>query len=314
MALHLLISPLARGAYFGDVLSVAREELALVMPGVEAEASTHGGLTVLTVPEEVASLRDLARLSFVQGVFRDEGEGWIPLDADPAFGLPDALVFGAKYPGKTHELATQLAINTALAHAELPEDGPVKLLDPTAGRGTTLLWGARYGMNARGIERDRKALADFQRHVKKQTKLHRIKHKESSGFTTKKNKDDIGRFLEYRFGDACARLVIGDSKDARHLLNRERFHLIVGDLPYGVQHTGPRGTRNPLDNLKACAPAWADSLLPGGCMVLMFNAFLPRREALVELFEAQGLTVHPMTAAHRMSESILRELAVFTRR
>jgi len=307
----LLISPLARGAYFDAMVDVSVAEFQLCFPEHAVEPAVLGGMPALRIRGPALDLKRLGRLSFLQGAFQGSANQLAPIDLPPAFDLPDSLVFGAKYAGKTNELVTQLAINTALAFADLRTDGPIKVLDPTAGRGTTLLWAARYGMVARGIERDKKALADFQRHVKRQTKLQRIKHKELSGFTTKKNANDLGRFLEYRFAAGSARLVIGDSKDAPRLLGGERFHLVVGDLPYGIQHRGSGRTRNPLENLRSCATAWAASLHPGGAMVLVFNAFMPRRDGLVRVFEDAGLEALPFAAPHRMSESILRELAVF---
>lgn len=47
-------------------------------------------------------------------------------------------------------------------------------------------------------------------------------------------------------------------------------------------------------------------------MVLIFNALQPKRAELVEVFEGVGLTAQPFEAPHRMSESILRDLVVFT--
>ncbi|MEO1271450.1 MAG: hypothetical protein AAFX99_25430, partial [Myxococcota bacterium] len=117
-----------------------------------------------------------ARLACVQGMFRvDEVGRLTPLDLQPDFRLPPSLVYGAKYRGKTHELVTQLALNVAVAHCRTGSP-PQTLLDPMAGRGTTLLWGLRYGLHGRGIEQDQGALDDLHRHIKRQTKLHRIKH------------------------------------------------------------------------------------------------------------------------------------------
>jgi tRNA G10 N-methylase Trm11 len=244
-------------------------------------------------------------------VFEPIGGGLRLLDADPGWRLPAELVWGAKYRGKTHELVTQLALNVALAacSAEIGEGGPI-LLDPMAGRGTTLLWAARHGIDAWGVEQDASALQHFQRHVKRQTKLQRIKHREQKGSVGRKRRDGVGRFLEYRFTDvATARLVTGDSRDLPGLLGGKRFHLLVSDLPYGVQHTG-RDRRSPVQVLEACAPGWAASLLPGGVVVLVFNRLQPRRADLEDLFTAQGLEVLPFEAPHRMSESIWRDLLV----
>ena len=105
-------------------------------------------------------------------------------------------------------------------------------------------------------------------------------------------------------------MTVGDSADCRTLLNGERFSLLISDLPYGVQFTSSAGTRNPLGTLKQCAPSWADSLKPGGVMVLSFNHSQPSRDDLAELFTNRGLVVVGESVAHRMSESILRDVLV----
>ncbi len=235
------------------------------------------------------------------------GEALHALDQGPGFVLPRGLVWGAKYRGKTHEVLTQLLLNLALAHQRTDPELTIKILDPVAGRGTTLLWAARYGLDARGIERDERALDDLQRHVKRQTKLCRIKHEQARGTMGRGPK---GRFLEFRFADSAVRLVHGDTRHLRDLLQGERFTALVADLPYGIQHRSRAGTRDPLQLIAAAAPGWVASLRPGGVLVLGFNSFLPRREALVELIEGAGLRELAFSAPHRVSESILRDAAV----
>lgn len=325
MHLKLLLSPLAAGAYFAETLDVARAELSLLWPEVSIDVERRAGLTLLDVtapadalggPDGGLSLearRLLARRSWLQAAFTPVGEALRPIEVNPDFELPEALVWGAKYRGKTNELVTQLALNVALAVSDVGPGVKPKVLDPMAGRGTTLLWAARYGLDARGIELDRRALDDLQRHVKRQCKLHRIKHTTSRGFVGARNKQGVGRFVQYGLGSTTVKLVAGDSRDAPRLLAGERFTMVVTDLPYGVQHTGPGGTRNPVEVLAACADGWFASLRPGGALVMVFNALQPRRAALIEPFTAAGFVPHPFSAAHRMSESILRDFAVFTR-
>lgn len=313
MSLDLLVTPLAAGAYFAAVLDVARAELQLHFPEVQPEVVQRSTLTFLRVDLPRSAAPQLAQLSFVQGIFATDGAQLTVVEADPGHALPAGLVFGAKYRGKTHELLTLLALNVARATCDLPVEAPVKVLDPMAGRGTTLLWAVRRGWSATGIERDPRAPADFQRHVKKQCKLLRVKHKETRGTVGRKAKTGSGSFVRYSFPSGTARLITGDARSLRPLLQGERFPMIVADLPYGVQHKRDDGWRDPTGVLAACAPEWADRLAPGGSMVLSFNALLPKRDVLVGLFEEAGLCLHPFAAPHRMSESILRDLVVFTR-
>jgi len=309
--LKLLVDPLATGAYFDDTPEVVIAELKACFPAVSVAVQRHATVTFLQVDLEPSSAAELVRMSGIQAVFEGEGESIRLLDVDPGYVLPPALVYGAKYRGKTHELVTLLALN--LARWTSTAEGPVEVLDPMAGRGTTLLWAARHGWSAVGVEQDPKALADLKRHVKRQTLLHRIKHREHQGSVGPKRKDGRGRFLEYRFGDPGMRLVIGDSARLTELLGPRTWPLIVADLPYGVQHTGRDGTRNPLGVIGGCAEGWARALAPGGAMVLIFNRLQPRRDALAALFVDQGLEVREIGVAHRMSESIWRDLLVLER-
>ncbi len=308
--LKLLVDPRARGAYFADLLDVAQAEL-LACTGLSATVEATPTLTWLVVDAPVDRAQELVRLSFVQGVFEAQDDALRPLDVDPEWRLPAELL-EARYRGKTHETVTQLAIHLAIAACQL--EHPTTLLDPMAGRGTTLLWAARMGIDAVGVELDGKALADLQRHMKRQTQLQRIKHTEHRGSVVKKNKRGVGRFLEYRFptADVRIRLVTGDSRELTPLVQGQRFPLVVTDLPYGIQHTGA-GRRSPEDVLAACAPSWADALEPGGAMALVFNRFQPRREVLAKPFEDCGLIALDLSPAHRMSESIHRDILVLRR-
>ncbi|HCH66389.1 MAG TPA: hypothetical protein DFR83_26535, partial [Deltaproteobacteria bacterium] len=227
MRFDLLVDPRADGAYFADTLSVARAELLLHAPTCEPAVIEHPMFTRLRVDAPREALPTLARLSFVQGIFAVDGEHLTVESAEPAHRLPAALVYGAKYRGKTHEILTLLALNVARATCTVPVETPLKVLDPMAGRGTTLLWAARLGWSATGIERQTGAVADFQRHVKKQCKLHRIKHKETRGTVGRKGRSGTGNFVRYSFGEPTIRLITGDARKTRPLLQGERFPLIV---------------------------------------------------------------------------------------
>ena len=272
----LLVSPRAEAAYFAQMIDVARAELAFVA-GVEGVHMQRGGMEFLCV-EGVEPGR-LARLSFLQGIFRMEGDALIPLDIQAAYRLHADFVWGEKYRGKTNETLTQLLVNLAL-DGRAPEG--LRLLDPMCGRGTTLLLAMRYGIEAVGVEQDAQSLAEFRRGVKKWSKLHRQKHTLSEGWVQKANKAGTGRYIDFDTRTRL-RLIVGDTSDVRDLVRRKSFDMIVTDAPYGVQHQG-KSQRSPLETLKAAAPGWTQSLAPGGMLVLAFNSYLPKRAALEEAF------------------------------
>lgn len=305
MRTKILVSPLAKAAYFDAWREVAEAELAVC--GVKAlELSTIGDMDFFEVEVEEDDLKSLARSSFAQGLFRVEGEVLVPLKTAADFTWPEALVYGQKYQGKTNELVTQLAINIGLANMTTTSK-QVTLLDPMAGRGTSLMWALRYGFDARGIEIDDKSTEMFHAHIKKQSKLARLKHRTESGRIGKVKKQ--GKFERFTFGDQKISMVGGDSRLPDWTENR-RFDLIVTDLPYGIQHKGDE-KRNPLSVIEECAPHWATSLKSGGAMVLIFNEYQTKRRALSLMFEREGLEAQDFTAPHRMSEAIIRDLIVF---
>lgn len=312
MGLKLLVNPMVRGATFADAIDVARAELAACAPPCSVRVEPHATLTLLDVDLEPEHAAALSRLSFVQAVFRPVGEGLEIIEAAPDYRLPEALVWGDKYRGKTNELVTQLALNVALHTCELGAADTRRLLDPMAGRGTTLWWAARHGLSAWGIEQDPRALEHVQRHLKRTTKQHRIRHRLRHGSAGRRRKD-AGRTLEVEFDSSTVQLVHGDSRDAPTLVGRDRYHLVVTDVPYGIQHVGPRGTRNPLTLLAACAPAWAECTKRGGVLAMVFNRLHPKREDLMHAFSPHGWITLPFEAPHRVSESILRDVLVFRR-
>ena len=312
-AIAILVSPLAKGAYFNDYLEVAQAELHAALPQQPASYRRFGMLDFLLVDVPDKALPRLTELSFVQGLFRLEGESLTPLPLSPDFKLHDNFVYGSKFKGKTNELLTQLLINIGLQQLGNHERSTVKLLDPMCGRATTLLWAMRYGLDAYGIERDAKALDDVRQIIKKWCKVQRQKHQLKEGVIGKTNRKGAGRFIDFNAEGSRMRMVTGDAADSDRLF-KQKFDLIVSDLPYGIQHNGSDGRYNPLEMIKGCAPAWYRSLKQNGVMVLAFNSYQPKRQALLDALTGQGLEAMPFSAPHRMSESIIRDIVVLQKR
>lgn len=309
--ISLLVSPRAKNAYFNDYLDVARAELTGLVGEREVSHHSIAALDFFDTEAEEQELGALAKLSFVQGIFERQNNGMIPLPIDACFGLHEDFVFGAKFRGKTNETLTQMLINIGLQNIDYHSLSDVKLLDPMCGRATTLLWAMRYGMKSKGIEQDPKALDDIRQNVKKWCKVHRQKHQFSEGLSGgKANKKSRTKFIEFSANDASMRVFSGDSIEACSLLEGQKFHLLVSDLPYGVQHFTTSKTRNPLSVLTACAHDWTESLKPEGVMVLAFNSYIPKRKELIAVFTDHGMQALDFAAPHRMSESIVRDVLV----
>lgn len=313
------ISPEAKSAYFKDYLQVAEQELQLVTGGMDIKYRQAGPLEFFELECEESYIPRLLRLSFVQGLYSIEGNGeevaLVPIDKLADFRLHEDFVFGSKYRGKTNERLTQMLINVGLS-AIANDSGTdlakgVKLLDPMCGRATTLLWAMRYGIAARGIEQDVKAIADIRQSLKKWSKLHRQKHKLADGFIGKPKKNGAGKFLDFSAEDTAMRVVVGDARQADRIFKKEKFDLLVSDLPYGVQHFTTDKTRNPLAVIRDSVSAWKQCLKSRGAIVLAFNSYIPKRKALIEAFELAGFEALLFSAPHRMSESIVRDVVIF---
>jgi hypothetical protein len=308
--LAILISPLAKGAYFSAYIEVAKAELNWVAGISDVEHAKHGEMDFLLVDAPSDALPMLARLSFVLGLFEVGTDGFVPIAQGCEFLLHEDFVFGSKYKGKTNETLTQLLLNVGLASLDSEVRQTVKLLDPMCGRGTSLLWSLRYGIDCKGLEQDPKSVDEFRAGVKKWCKLHRQKHRLTDGFIGPANKQSIGKFYNLEINENSARAVTGDSRDANEYFKSEKFNLIVCDLPYGIQYRWGKNTRNPLDVIAECAQGWVQCLRKDGVMVLAFNSYMPKRSELTSLFIDQGLIDLNFSAKHRMSESIIRDVLV----
>lgn len=304
------VSPEAKSAYFADYLNVARQEITKVLGEIPVTYFNAGPLEYFELEENGLNLDKLLRLSFVQGLYAIEGELLRPLAQRADYFLHEDFVFGSKFKGKTNERLTQMLINTGLAEIGADPGDNVKLLDPMCGRATTLLWTMRYGINSRGIEQDPNAIADIQRNLKKWSKLHRQKHKLQVGAIGDSKKKSSGKFLEFSAEECNMRVVTGDARNADQLLKKEKFDLLVCDLPYGVQHFTTKNTRNPLSVIEECAGPWKKCLKKTGAAVLAYNRNNPKRNALINVFQQEGFEAQPFTAEHRMSESIVRDVVI----
>ncbi len=301
----ILVSSRAESAYFAQTLDVARAELSMLPGATTGDVLTYGDMHFLTVETATENERALLRLSFAHGLFAIDEGALRPLDVSPGFQLHPDFVWGEKYRGKTNETLTQLLINLGVGQVGWRDN--LRLLDPMCGRGTTLLWAMRYGIESVGIEQDADAPQELRRALKKWTKLHKQKHKIKEGWVQKANKKGHGKFLQFDTSTSL-QIITGDTTDAHDLTHRKPFDLIVTDIPYGVQHMGGKGTRNPLDTLRQARNGWIRCLARGGAIVIAFNANIPKRKDLVSLFPS--LIEVETQVEHRMSEAILRDVLV----
>jgi len=330
--------------YYQSSGPLALAELSLTANRLETPASPPeiqewGGIRYLSLeterPLSEADLTLLSRLSFVFGMFEAEGEEESlrlkPLIRKPFTYVDSKIGSLLKYPGKTHELFTRMMLNVALLSSDFSAQQKIQLLDPVSGRGTTLFEGLIYGFEGVGIEIEGKHVHEAAIFFRKYLEHERYKHNASRRPISGKNKSEAIYVDQFEFarnkqefkaedGRKILAFVHGYSQDAHKYFKKNRFHLIVGDLPYGIAHAnsgtrrGSSYSRNPVELLESSLESWHTVLKPGGTLVLAWNAFLLSREKLADLFTQNGFQVLSDVPydqfEHMVDKSIKRDVIV----
>ncbi|MFC1961025.1 TRM11 family SAM-dependent methyltransferase, partial [Chloroflexota bacterium] len=285
----------------------------------------------------------LARLSFVYAVFAAVQDGAAAPDGEKLLFAPVAAVKNTfmdekissifKYPGKTNTDFTRMMINVALHSSKFRDEPHIELLDPVAGKGTTLFEGLVYGFNVSGIEIGQDAVHEACVFFKKNLELEKYKHTYSKRKLPKHDKTPTATSYEFTMAHTKAEFkqpqttkkltfIAGNSSAASRHFKKSKFHVIVGDLPYGVAHgnvtkerqPSASRTRNPSELLSACLPAWHDVLRKGGVLVLAFNSFVLSRADISALLQNNGFTVFTDSPydefEHHVDRAIKRDIVV----
>jgi hypothetical protein len=228
-----------------------------------------------------------------------------PLETGFTPFMSQDFVTARRYKGKTNEMFTHFLCNVARfssAFAHRPW-GSLRVLDPLAGGGTTLFVALMLGAEAAGIERNAKDVQTTAAFIKRYTREQGISCK-----AKEERLKTLGRRWWFTLGKEQQKrclLVKGEAAQAVELTNGfKQPHLIVTDLPYGIQHTGALS-----DLLTEALPAW-ESLLPeGGALAMSWESTRFPRETMIDVVAgASNITVlntPPYDAlAHRVDRVI----------
>jgi hypothetical protein len=193
-------------------------------------------------------------------------------------------VSARRYKGKTNELFTHFLCNLAKFSsnfAAAPWE-TLRVFDPLAGGGTTLFTALVLGADVAGVEKSSKDVqltaAFLKQFVQEQKIVCKIKEERLK---------KLGKRWWFTLGDAAKQCVLaaGDTAQSAQLLaGFKKPHLIVADLPYGIQHHG-----HLVDLLTAALPVWASLLIPGGAMALAWDSTRFARNDITALVEGSGL-------------------------
>lgn len=324
MKYAVLLAPHANGRYEEAMREPARAELELILSGIGIDAPVGferrfraGILTfeAASLTERQISALSCHSLAYLFGICQPDGS-FLPLGGAPEVALYEDLAFIQKYKGKTNERFTQFLINFALFSSRFAFEECLKLLDPMCGRGTTLFQAVNRGWNAAGLDADKKDVQECGAFFEKYLQFHRLKYKKTlrSQTVAGQNPVQVTRFaLE---GKPSLALASADAAMAGAAYGKEEFHLIVCDLPYGVQHapSGKGGAESFENTLIRVLPKWREALKPGGAMALSYNVFTLKTARVRSLMAEAGLT--PMNGGpydhteHWVEQAVTRDLAV----
>jgi len=187
------------------------------------------------------------------------------------------------------------------------------------------------GYDVAGIDINKKSVFEACGFFKKFLEKEKYKHHVTKIKGSRKNKQEASDSQEFEFAatkneykDAGTRkkltFVCGDTLNANRIFKKNTFHMIVGDLPYGIAHgniskqTSPSPSRNPVHLLSDCLPEWYKVLKKHGVLVLSWNTFLLSREDFAGLLNQNKFTVFSETPyeqfEHRVDQSIKRDVII----
>jgi len=324
--------------YRDAAVRMAANELPAALPDLRSQdprAREIGGVPYFlfdhSAPLTPAEIRALSRLTFTYALFDHDGQALTPLGKDPALYLDESLSGLLKYTGKTHELFTRLLLHLAAVQRA----APLRILDPLAGKGTTLYEALLHGHHAYGIEADPAYPAEADQYLKKFLTLAHFKHTAHTERISGRAPE--GKFTATRYQTTLAptkdamkndphhcEIIQGDTRHADYFYKKNTFDALVADLPYGVQHgTAQKGkkpqaafTRNALGLVQEALPAWRKVLKPDGVLALSWNTNIIPRGELLAVLATQGFCPLAQLAgldfSHRVDQAIVRDVVVAT--
>lgn len=210
-----------------------------------------------------------------------------PIETGFSPALPPELIVARRYRGKTNEMFTHFMCNLARASSALADRpwNTLRLFDPLSGGGTTLFTALVLGASVAGVEQNSKdveSTASF---------LRRFVREQGIACDIKRERfKKVGKRWVFEIGkekpQTCV-LAHGDTTDSAALITGFRPHLIVADLPYGIQHQGDLTSL-----LTQALPHWAELLAPSGAMVLAWESSrFPREEMIATVESSAPLSV-----------------------
>lgn len=275
-------------------------------------------------------LKHLENLSFYYTYFEVENDLFRPFHRLPDRYFDEDLSNRLKYNGKTNESFTRMILNLAIYSSKFYDQEVLNVFDPVCGRGTTLFEALIRGHQGYGAELDKRSVLELGQYFQRYLKEGRYKHQVVRGKAIQ-NKKVLGETFEAYIGKTkdevkhkkgkILKILRGDTTESNQYFKKQSMEVIVGDLPYGVQHMSKNDdnhSRSLDELLNQSFRAWHQLLKKGGTMALSWNTYTNTREDLTEKLENHGFEVmhEPMylNFHHRVSQAINRDVIVAKKR
>lgn len=326
------LTPHANIRYREAQVKLGQAELACLLKrlGISADIApcTVGGVSFLRFEADALTDAQLSALSMHSAalmICEQHGELLKPLNKVSHDYLTADLAEVLKYKGKTSAVFTHMMINCAWAASDFfGQEAPITVLDPMCGKGTTCFVALQQGMNAIGVDIDNRDLKECADYFERYMQYHRMKHKlDQSSRTVRKHAVPAAVYTiadtkeHFKEGDTrTLSLFLGDTGLTGELCKKSPAHLLVADLPYGVQHAPQDGKRTEtfMQVMKRALPQWKDAVRKGGAVALSFNTLTLKKADLVQLLSDAGFT--PLTEApyddfeHFVEQAVNRDFVV----
>jgi len=332
MKYTFLLYPHQNVRYRQSLKLLAEQELLMTLRALGHECDVKGcelgGASALSFEAEGLTERDmrmLSQLASVYVMFAHENGGLAPLERLHPDYIGEDLPALLKYKGKTNEMFTDTMLTMALAASSFVpmHDRELIVCDPMAGRGTTLMLALRRGYHGVGIEIGKGEVKEACDYMTRYLEFHRIKHKKTESALTVRGQTG-GRETKFVFSDTpenykagdtrSLRLIAGDTRDALALLRAKSVHLMVTDIPYGVQK-GTAGKQDSIGGtLQKALPGWHDVLKPGGVLAMSFNTYVTKREELERACELAGFEIVETASLEHWVEQAINRDVILARR
>jgi hypothetical protein len=329
----ILLAPSANRVYASEADRLVAAELKIMLgahdhPAIQPVTVAGVGYLALATERLDDQLRwALGRLSGFYAAFQRDQDRLLPIEVGMHDLFDDDFVTIPKYPGKTNEQFTRLLINITLASMRRPTSGPIAILDPLCGRGTTLSTAMMLGCNAAGVEAELKAVEAYAAYLRTYWRRKRLKHTLDISPVRREGKI-IGKRLDAKVIPARQERSVGltvfsgDTRQSAALFGRRKFDAVLADAPYGVVHgshtdvsrAGGKRDRSAAGLISEALPIWAGQLKTGGALGLSWNAISLSRTQMLELLAGAGL--EPLDFGpyrefeHRVDSSIRRDVVV----